>query len=198
MYLLKLCDAKHITYKSEICSTKPSAAPLENTPSENEIWTQTVLFFVHEPMVAFKCGRYPVNKIINQFPVVERRKIKESIDAVVELGFFVMEGSDIQLTDKGEMLFQALFEVSQKSADERHELAITAPKFAALLTAIQLDSRLTPPPVTSVAPVNSNTTSSANTAYEPKPPSFGDKFALAFLLIAVLTTLVKIIESFIK
>lgn len=197
VYLLKLGDAKHITYSSGTCSTKPSAAPvaLKSPPSENEIWTQTVLFFVHEPMVAFKCGRYPVDKIINQFPVIERRKIKESIDAVVELGFFVMVGSDIQLTDKGEMLYQSLFEVSRKSADERNELAKTAPMFAALLTTIQQDSRLNPPstPTTSAATTSSSTKPHTDVIPGHTPLTLGNKIFLAVLATWMLLGAIKLI-----
>lgn len=74
-----------------------SGIGMKDNLRENEMWTQTILHLVHEPMVAFKVGRYPVGKIINQLPVNERRKIKEGIDAVTELGFFVMDGSDICL-----------------------------------------------------------------------------------------------------
>lgn len=118
---------------------------MKDNATENETWTQAVLFFIHQPMVALKVGRYPVAKIIDQFPVDERGRIKESIDAVKELGFFVIDESDIQLTDKGETLFELLPSLCQLSADKRLELEKTHPRAASLLTAIACDSRLSPP-----------------------------------------------------
>lgn len=122
-----------------------SGIDLKDKATENETWTLAILFIVHEPMVAFKVVRYPVAKIIDQFPVDERGKIKESIDAVEELGFFVIDKNDIQLTDKGETLFEMLPQLCQQSADERLELAKKYPGAASLLTAIGRDSRLSPP-----------------------------------------------------
>lgn len=118
---------------------------MKDNATENETWTLAILTFVHLPMVALKVGRYPVAKIINQFPVNEREKIKEGIDAVEKLGFFVIDGNDIQLTDKGETLFEMLPQLCQLSADERLELVKASPRVASLLTAIERDSRLSPP-----------------------------------------------------
>ncbi|MBI2286086.1 MAG: hypothetical protein HYU79_01245 [Nitrosomonadales bacterium] len=163
----------------------PTAAPanIESNATENEIWTQTILFFVHEPMVVFKVGRYPVSKIINQFPIAERRKVKEGIDAVTELGFFVMDENDICLTDKGETLFEVLSQVIQLSVAERLELAKTHPRIASLLTSIGRDSRLMPPSL----PANVTSDSKA-TATRPTQWTIGNIFSVAFLGYAFIYT----------
>jgi len=96
-------------------------------------------------MVAHKVGRYSMDKILSQFPVNERGKIKQGIEATIELEFFVLDGGDVCLTDKGEKLFEVLSNVSKASNVERLEMKKLYPKTASLLDSINHDSRLTPP-----------------------------------------------------
>ena len=174
-------------------ATNDTLMNMKSNTTENEMWTQTILFFVHEPMVAFKVGRYPVGKIINQFPVDERGKIKEGIDAVTELGFFVMDGGDICLTDKGEALYEWLSKVSQMSADERLEIKKAYPKSDSMLAAIERDSRLTPLPDLSAPTTNSSTTLHPDTIPGYKPLTFWNKIFLAILAIWMLLGVMKLI-----
>jgi hypothetical protein len=94
--------------------------------TENQTWAQILLFFVYQPMVANKAGRYPLIQIIHQFPVDERAKVKQGIDALIEMNIFLMAGTDICITNKSESLLKGLAHIDGKPADAVEDMLIAA------------------------------------------------------------------------
>lgn len=117
---------------------------MDEKNNENRAHTQVIMQLIYEPMVAHKTGRYPLEKILNRFPSNERSKIKEGIDAVIEIGIFLMDQGDICLTNQSELFLQVLFTL-QQSPDSVPENIKTNSRVVAWLAAIDSDSRLTPP-----------------------------------------------------
>lgn len=140
--------------------------------TENQTWAQTLLFVVYQPMVANKTGRYPLAQIVNQFPTNERAKVKEGIDALIEMQIFAIEGRDICITNRSEGLLQVINHIVGKPADAVEEMLKTSPAISSTLTMINNDIRFSPPSdVTPAAPVTirSSITSTAIPASRTAP-----------------------------
>lgn len=162
--------------------------------TENQTWAQVLLFIVYQPIVANKTGKYPLSEIISQFPVNERAKVKQGIDALIEMHIFVMDGRDICITNKSESLFQGLEHIAGKPAEAVEDmLRKTAPAFSSLLATINNDSRFAPPIDPLPTNPRSGSASSAVTASEVKPTGLGNKIVLGVFLLIVLLGLVKLI-----
>ncbi len=102
-------------------------------------------------MVANKTGRHPLGQILYQFPADERAKVKEGIDAFIEMNIFVIDGRDICITNRSESLLQVINHIVGKPADEVEEMLKTSPTISSILAMINNDIRFAPP-LSSVAP----------------------------------------------
>ncbi len=169
---------------------------MDYQPTENQIWAQTLLFMVYQPMVANKTGRFPLSKIINQFPENEREKIKQGIDALVEMSIFVADGTDIYITNMSEAMFQGLHYISGKPTDEVEDILRKSPAFSSALDTINSDSRFAPPPETSPAVPLNTSASNAVPADETPRMSIGNKIFVGILLAFMLRGLTKVIFGY--
>ena len=164
--------------------------------TENQTWAQTLLFIVYQPMVANKTGRYPLAQIVNQFPANERAKVKEGIDALIEMKIFAIEGRDICITNRSEGLLQVINHIPGKPADAVEEMLKTSPAISSTLATINNDIRFSPP--SDVTPATPATTHSSNTlnaipAPGTVPMSIGNKIFLGIFFVIVLLGLMKLV-----
>lgn len=159
--------------------------------TEKQLWAHTLLFIVYQPMVANKTGRYPLQKIISQFQNYERVKVRQGIEALVELGIFVMQESDVCITNISEGIFQGLGDIAGRPAAEVEQELKAAPAFMGLLTAIDNDVRFAPPRSTSSTP-RSGTTSSPPIP-RTEPMGLGSKIFFGIFALIVVLGLMKAI-----
>lgn len=164
--------------------------------TENQIWAQTLLFMVYQPMVANKTGRFPLSQIINQFPLNERAKIKQGIDALIEMSIFVADGRDICITTMSEAMYQGLNYISGKPADEVADILRKSPAFSSALDTINSDSRFAPSPETSPAAHLNTSASNVVPAEETMPMTMGNKIFVGILLAIMLRGLMKVIFGY--
>lgn len=164
--------------------------------TENQIWAQTLLFMVYQPMVANKTGRFPLRQIINQFPLNERAKIKQGIDALIEMSIFVADGRDICITKMSEAMYQGLNYISGKPADEVEDILRKSPAFSSALDTINSDSRFAPPTETSPAAHLNTSVSNVVPAEETMSMTMGNKIFVGILLAIMLRGLMKVIFGY--
>lgn len=161
--------------------------------TENQTWVQVLMFFVYQPMVANKTGRYPLAQIINQFPVHEKTRVKLGIDALIEMNIFVMDGKDICITAKSESLLKALDHIVGKPADAVEEMLKKLPEFSSLLATINKDSRFAPPSEAPPVTPRSESNAAKVPATTAKPVGIGEKIFFGIFLVIVVLGLMKVI-----
>lgn len=161
--------------------------------TENQTWVQMLLFLVYQPMVANKTGRYPLAQIIHQFPSNEQTKIKDGIDALIEMNVFVMDGRNICITEKSESLLKGLDHIVGKPADAVEEMLKTLPAFSSVLATINKDGRFAPPSEMPSATPHSESNTSKGPATPTKPVGIGEKIVLGIFLLIVVLGLMKLI-----
>lgn len=96
-------------------------------------------------MVAQKVGRAPLEPMIAGCTTPERVKLRKGIAALADLEILVLERGEVCITNRSEMLFQGLENLSLGTVQEVEESLRDAPKFALLLKRIDEDPRLAPP-----------------------------------------------------
>lgn len=144
-------------------------------------------------MVANKTGRYPVNQIINQFPANERAKVKEGIDALIEMSIFAIDGRDICITNRSEGLLQVVNHIVGKPTNDVEEMLKTSPAISSILASINSDIRFVPPSEVMPAATSVNDAPAATQVSEAAAMSIGNKIVMGIFLLVVFLGLMKLV-----
>lgn len=161
--------------------------------SEIQTWAFALLTMVYQPMIARKTGRFPLDQILLQYPADDREKLRQGVEALVDLNILAREGRDICITNRSEALLQGLGELASWSRGAAVQFLESAPALSSILGQIDKDLRLDPV-ATPLLPTAGRGKRPAAPASSTSHSSIGGMIFAGISLVLVLLGLVQLLS----